>query len=80
MSSFEENEEKIAQIRAKALGQALSKAQADAETKEYFEKKVKPVQDKLVGTEKAIKTSEDGDTEKYYKDAVPAARKKLIGK
>lgn len=78
--SFESNEIIIAQIRAKALGTSKTKAQVDAEIKEYFEKKVTPIQVKMVGTEKAIKSTEDDTIEKYYTNTVTAERKKLIGK
>lgn len=80
MSSFEENEIKIAEIRKKALGTSKTKAQVDAEIKEYFEQKVTPVQNKLIGSEKATKVSEDDDIKKYYDATVVNARKKLIGK
>ena len=80
MAAFEEDQVKIAAIRAKALGQNKTKAQIDAEIKDYFDKKVKAVQDKLVGTEKAVKATEDTDISDYYSKTVVNERKKLIGK
>jgi hypothetical protein len=80
MSSFEENEIKIAEIRKKALGTSKTKEQVDKEIKEYFETKVIPLQTKFIGNEKSASATEDETINKYYTNTVVAARKKLIGK
>lgn len=79
MASFEEDQAKIADIRAKLLGQNLTKADADAKTNDYFANKVIPIQTKALGTEKAVKATEDGDITKYYDTTVANIRKKEVG-
>ena len=79
MGTFEEDQEKIKEIRANAL-KSGSKVEADKKIKEYYDNKVSTVRTKLSGRDKSNKSTEDNNIKTYYDDTVPAERKKVVGK
>jgi len=78
MASFEEDQIKIAEIRANML-KGGSKAEADKKIQEYFDNKVKAVRAKLHGTDQANKASENEEIKTYYDVTVTNTRKKEVG-